>query len=67
MMEFMRKHHMLGALFLLSAAIVSYFVGYAAGAVALIGAAAALEISGWYLVLTRSSKRSSTRRDHSRE
>lgn len=56
-MEFMRKHHMLGALLLLSAAVVAYFLGYEAGSVALIGAAAALELSGWYLVFTRSSAR----------
>ena len=61
-MEFMRKPHMLGALVLLSAAVVLYLLGFTQGAVALIAAAITLELAGWYLVFAHFRHRRSRQR-----
>ncbi|MBY6205690.1 hypothetical protein [Halomonas denitrificans] len=62
----MRKHHMLGALVLLSAAVVVYFFGFSQGAIALIAAAVTLELAGWYLVFAEFMNRRDARRDDPR-
>lgn len=66
-MEFMRKHHMLGALVLLSAAVVVYFIGSSQGAIALIAAAITLELAGWYLVFADFMNRRDARRGSHRD
>lgn len=61
-MEFIRRHHLLMALLLLSAAVVAYFIGFTVGVVALVVAAFALELTGWYLVFVGVATRRERRR-----
>lgn len=58
-LEFIRRHHLLTALMLLSVAAILYVAGFAAGALALVLAAGALELTGWILLFTDAPERRS--------
>ena len=50
--EFIRRHHLLTALLLLSAAAITYAIGFGTGAMVLVVAALALELTGWVLMFS---------------